>query len=77
MAQSHAPGEGVLMDANEHAQMQALHKQLLDCRRQNAKLRAVLLHSVDCGICRMAWCPKRGRLEDQAIGRQRQTLRAP
>ena len=61
------------MDFNERAAQDALRKQLADCRRQNARLRAAMLH--DCAVCRIAWCDARERLIDQALGRQRQTLR--
>jgi hypothetical protein len=54
--------------------MQALRKQLMDCRRQNAKLRAYAIH--DCALCRMCRCAVRERLFKTAFARQMLTLRA-
>ena len=63
------------MDMLERAEMYALRQRMNYLARQNAHMRKVLLH--DCEICRIAWCPERERLTEQALGRQRQTLRIP
>jgi len=62
------------MDMQETAMLQALRHQLADARRQNARMRAALLH--DCHICRVCACPERERLLKEAFARQLHTLRA-
>ena len=62
------------MDANERGELNALRKHLVDCRRQNTKLRAYAVH--DCAMCRLVQCAARERLFKAAFARQMQTLRA-
>ena len=63
------------MDVMERAEMNALRQRNRFLGRQNARLLNVVLH--DCAVCRIAWCDEREKLIDQALGRQRQTLRIP
>lgn len=61
----------------ERAEVNALRQRNQFLSRQNTRMRAVLLHALECAICRIAWCDEREKLVDRALGRQRQTLRIP
>jgi len=56
-----------------------LSRQLGECRRQNAKLRALALHAcgAECERCRLIVCPERERLFKDAFSRQLLNLRTP
>jgi hypothetical protein len=60
---------------NLSATNQALRRELQDCKRQNTRMRAALLHT--CEVCRVCACPKRERLFNEAFSRQLQTLKVP